>query len=376
MLNTLLRFTLKSSVALGFVGLLGAGTIFLHERAETQRAEASLAPDPIAVMTLVTQAQTGYEITDRFVGRLEPAQHANLSFERGGLVTDVLVEEGTKVGKGDLIAELDTALLAAERDRLLGQRKQILAQLELARLTTERQKTLQQRGHASSQQLDEARLAGRALEGQLIGVDAAIRRIEIDIEKAKILAPFAGTIGARMIDNGAVIDAGAPVVSLLETDRPQARIGVSPTVAQTLEPGRTVALYANDAEITGEIVTVRPDLSTATRTTSVLIDVLGNTPVKFGDTIELHVSRKIPGDGFWVPTAALSEGARGLWTVLTVKDSAAQDGLVVGQEAVEILHIEGARVYVRGTLEIGQRIIAAGRNRVIPGQMVVLADAN
>ena len=375
MLKSILKFFAKTVVALGFVALLGAGTVFLHQRSETQKAEAALAPSPIPVATMEARAETGYRVLDRFVGRLEPAQQADLSFERGGLVLNVMVDEGATVSEGDLIAELDTAILEAERDRLRGQRKQILAQLELARLTTKRQQTLQQKGHSSSQQFDEARLNATALEGELVGIDASIRRIAIDIEKAQIFAPFSGTIGARLIDTGAVIDAGTPVVSLLETGRPQARIVVAPVVARTLVPGKTVALYSDDVMVEGRIVTVRPDLSTATRTTGVLIDILGETAVKFGDTIELRISRAIAEDGFWMPISALSEGARGLWTVLTVKPGDA-DTLMVGQEAVEILHIDGDRVFVRGTLGDGQQVIANGRNRVIPGQVVTLSDAN
>ena len=62
---------------------------------------------------------------------------------------------------------------------------------------------------------------------------------------------------------------------------------------------------------------------------------------------------------------------RGLWNILTV---VTREGQAITQnEAVEILHIDGERAYVRGTFQPGAEIVAGGTNRVIAGQRVALA---
>ena len=51
-----------------------------------------------------------------------------------------------------------------------------------------------------------------------------------------------------------------------------------------------------------------------------------------------------------------------------------RDGVTsVAREAVEILHLEGERAYVRGTLGEGAKVVLGGTNRIIPGQKVALA---
>ena len=43
---------------------------------------------------------------------------------------------------------------------------------------------------------------------------------------------------------------------------------------------------------------------------------------------------------------------------------------------VEILHTDGDRVFVRGGLTDGARIVGGGRNRVIPGQIASLSETS
>ncbi|HIP77638.1 MAG TPA: efflux RND transporter periplasmic adaptor subunit [Kiloniellaceae bacterium] len=371
-MNRLLRTSFIALVAAGFLASLAGGAALLHLRAAQSKAEGAHSFTPIPVASLVLEAASGYAVAERFVGRLEPAQQARIAFERSGLVTAVTVEEGEAVTTGAVVATLDTAILEAERDRLLGQRKQVIASLELARLTEGRQRVLRDRGHASEQRLDEARLGAVALEGELAALDAAIRRVDVDLDKSVVRAPFGGRIGARFIDNGSVVDAGTPVVDILETGRPQARIGVSPEAAAALSLGEVLGLSANGRALQARIAAIRPDLTTATRTVGVLFDLLGEPEVNFGDTVELYLSRPVAAEGFWLPISALTEGERGLWSVLTLQPGD-NGSFRIGQEAVELLHTAGERVFVRGTLRAGDRVVANGRNRVVPGQQVSLA---
>ena len=57
-------------------------------------------------------------------------------------------------------------------------------------------------------------------------VKAQIASIDIDIAKSKITAPFDGIVSSRLIDEGAVVAAGTPLLTVLEADRRQARIGL------------------------------------------------------------------------------------------------------------------------------------------------------
>ena len=93
-----------------------------------------------------------------------------------------------------------------------------------------------------------------------------------------------------------------------------------------------------------------------------------------GNTVRLRLARDVTETGAWLQISALSEGYKGTWTALTLKPTEIDGQYQVGQEAVEILHTNGQQAFVRGTLTDGQRVITSGRNRVIPGQIVSLAE--
>lgn len=379
-----LRSAAAVVIKLSLVGAIGAGVFLgteaLRHRAEARLSEAQAEPAPLPVEVVRLRPESGYTVEDRFTGRLEPARRAALGFERGGLVLAILVDEGDRVAAGQTIARLDTATLEAERARLVAQREQIAAALDLARRTLARQEALEGQGHASAQRLDEARLAVAVEEARAAEIAAGIARLDVDIEKSVLSAPFSGTIGARRLDEGAIAAAGAAVVEMLESNAPRIRIGVSPDAAARLRVGAHATLLIEGAPTPARVVAVRPDLDLATRTVSALFAPTWPVAAAFGAIAELRLPHFVEEPGYWAPLAALVEGERGLWSVLVAApgQGAGQDqgeGAEIVREAVEVLHVEGDRAFVRGTLAPGAALLAGGSHRVAPGQRVVLANA-
>ncbi|MEM8688884.1 MAG: efflux RND transporter periplasmic adaptor subunit, partial [Pseudomonadota bacterium] len=364
-----LKWILMSGTALTFVGLMVAGTAALH-----MRANAEVPPQanpPVAVNTKPLVLVDSYEITERFAGRLEPARQTQLSFERAGLVRQVLVEEGDRVSKGDVVAALDTVKLKAERQTLKAQIGELNARRDLASATLKRQEELNKKGWRSAQNYDEARFSLQEIDASLTRVEAAIASLDVDIEKSELRAPFGGTIASRTTDEGAVVAAGSNIVELLETAQRQVRIGVSAEAAADLTVGERYKFLASGRTVSGTLIAKRPDLDPRTRTVSVLFSVAPQGSVPFGEIVELVLPRSVSARGTWLPISALSEGRKGLWSVLTVTER--DGGAVVEREAAEILHIEGDRAFVRGTFTAGARLLLEGVNRVTPGQQVALA---
>lgn len=365
-----LRWAGMGATALTFVGLMTAGITGLHHMANATAPVVAAPPVPVHAERVASVP--GYTVREQFVGRLEPARQTRLGFERSGLVTQVLVEEGDLVRQGQLIARLDTAKLRAERGMLDARRRELEAQKALAELTVDRKKRLMDGGHGSIEQHDEARFGLARFVAAIENIDASIKSLDVDIDKSELLAPFTGRVGARLVDEGTVASPNLPVVDLLEAERRQVRIGVSVEASSKLTQDRTYSLSAAGRTYSAKLVMVRPDLSTSTRTVSAVFDVEGAVDLPFGEIMELALDRHVQAKGFWLPLSALVEGRKGLWTVYTVD---VHDGeRVVQHEAVEILHTERARAFVRGTLASGAQIVLNGTNRVVPGQLVAVAQ--
>ena len=361
-----------------FAALFGAavlsGAVFavqgLYARADSSEALAPRPPLTVAITPLAIVES--YTIRESFVGQVEPARETMPAAERMGLVIEMLVEEGEQIRQDQIIARLDPVPLEIERTRLMAERDSLDAEIDLAKRTTDRQERLSGQGWSSRQRYDEARFGATALTARRAAVTAAIARIDLDLEKSVIQAPFDGVVADRMIDEGTVVSAGTGLVRLQEIDRPQARIGVPLERVAGLELGQELSLRNEGKPIKGRIAAITRDMQPGTRTVPVLVDLIAEEPLIMGQVVRLSLPREIPSQGAWVALSALQEAERGLWSLQTVV--AGPDGQTVRREAVEILHIEGERAFVRGTFADGASVVTVGAHKLSNGQAVAAVE--
>ena len=102
----------------------------------------------------------------------------------------------------------------------------------------------------STQQWDEADRGYAAQAAVLRRVAAQLESIDVDIEKSRLLAPFAGVVARRFVDEGAVVSAGEPLLRLLEIGHPEVRIGISVALAKSLKVGDERLVRADGRELT------------------------------------------------------------------------------------------------------------------------------
>ena len=354
--------------ALAIGGVALAGSLLLLNRSDAVEVQAVEAALPVPV--IVAEASDGYAVTRSFAGRVVARRETALAFELSGLVTEILADEGDRVAAGDTVALLDTRDLRLSLQRLDAERAELQARLALAVVTRERQQQLTRQGHASAQRYDEARFEEQALTASIERVDSAVAAIELDLDKSALRAPFAGTVGARMMDEGAVASPGAPVLQLLETDHLEAHVGVPAHLAGAFDVASRHRLLINGTPAEGVVRAVRRDLNTDTRTVTVVLEIDGDLSAPDGEIARLLVEEPVPQAGIWLPHTALTEGLRGLWTVFVVVEEADGTGWRVERAEVEVLHSETDRAFVRGTVAAADRVVEAGIHRLVPGQRV------
>ena len=271
------------------------------------------------------------------------------------------------MGAGQTLASLDVEAIEVALEGRRAGRRALEAQLELAELTAQRRGALEARGVAPAQAADEARLEAARLRAQIAEADAAIDALLLDKEKSVLKAPYDGRVGERHADSGAMLAAAAPVLSVLQKAPPRLRVGVPPEIAKGLSPGDVHEVAIGPAVVDAAVLRIRPDLDAQTLTQAVVLE-LDMAGAIDGLTGTLMLAETLPARGAWVPSSALREGERGLWTVL----AASSEG-VLRAVAVEILLVAADRAFVSGAFEPGIRIVAEGTHRVGPGDAVVAA---
>lgn len=408
------------------IGSMAVGAFALLLPVFAGGASEPTSPPPSEAADTAAALPVGVEVAEPvdsfvrervFTGTLVARRRSVISFERGGKLVELLVDEGDRVEQGQLLARLDTRrlsaqLAAAEADLaqsearldelVAGPRRQTIeaaraeaqslsAERDIARIRLSRREQLVRTNAVSREEYDEALynyqaaaaradVAAQTLDeleagtrreqvdaqrAQVAAIEARLADIKHELDDAVLLAPFTGCIAQRRLDEGAVISVGAPVFDLIESDALEAWVGVPPATARKVTVGAELIVRIDGVDRRATVQSVRPELDSETRTQNVVLCLQDADGLVAGQVARVGVREPVDMAGFWTPTAALTPGQRGLWAVYVVDDQ----GLAAARP-IELIEADGERSFIRGTLAAGERVIVEGSHRVVPGQRV------
>lgn len=367
--KTILRTMGRTVLTIGFIATAGAAVVFaqgfLVDRANAVPQPSPALPTPVSTHPVVHE--DSYSTERAFLGQIEPRSSVDLSFELSGLMTELFVTEGEHVEQGDRIAILDTALLEAEQKRLEALRSATEAQLIFAQTRVDRAENLQQRGFTSIEARDQATALRDELQNKIAETDAALRAIEINLTKSVLYAPISGRVSEQLVDAAETVSPGQTIVVILETSAPEFRVGLPLSVNP--DDVTAASVQVGSDTFPARLVQLRPDIDPVTRTRTAIFSLSQTEGIVFGQTASLVVEIKTSARGFWVELGALKQGDGSVWTVLAVDDKN-----MVRPAVVEVIHAEQDHVFVKGSLQDGDTLVAKGAHRVVPGQTVRLAQ--
>ncbi|MHC5210957.1 MAG: efflux RND transporter periplasmic adaptor subunit [Planctomycetota bacterium] len=226
-------------VAAGVLALLAWFVLPWAASALDRRPEVSVVRVPRPGASEVSgTAANGYVVARR---------EAALSTDIQGRIVELRVSEGDSVEEGDLIARLDTRQLEASLERTLADLETTRATAALARLDHERKEPLLTTGDISQAAVDEARAKRAEAEATVASLQAAVREIEIMIEKSSVFAPFSGVITSKNAEVGEVVSSVASgintrgsVATLVDFDTLEVQVELAQTSLQAARVGAEV----------------------------------------------------------------------------------------------------------------------------------------
>lgn len=182
----------------------------------------------------------------------------NLGSELSSKIVSIYAEEGDRVEKGELLIELDTALLESERGRaeaLVSTRQAERDQAEIDRELKERDfhrlKSLVEKGGASQQQVDQAEAAWKLAkaqvelaEGLLAQAESSLHYVEKQIAKSSLYSPISGVVLSRLAEPGEVAIPGRPLMVLGDLDRLWVRVFIAESEIGKISLGQEVTVLS------------------------------------------------------------------------------------------------------------------------------------
>lgn len=189
-------------------------------------------------------------------GYAEPYKTITVSAGESGVVTEVLVEEGALVKKGQVVARLDTGQLVAELD--IAKATTALQEIKVQKLGE-----LAKSGRAPTEEIDRARTDLKIRQAEM-------RKIEAAIETRTMRSPVDGVVTEVKRDPSEAVSLANPqVLTVVQIDRLLVNLFLPPTRAAKLQVGATVPLVLDGKPVSGVIEFISPVTDAASGTTRV-----------------------------------------------------------------------------------------------------------
>jgi len=237
---------------------------------------ATDAPPPDAsrpARVLVTHARLAVaDVPLRLPGSVEAVREAVVHARATGYVSRLLVDLGDTVHEGQLLAEIRAPETMDELHAAEARTAQASEQASWARESAERTQSLSQRGIATTQELDDARLAVSSAEQAQRAAEADAQRLRSVRRYQAVVAPFDGVIVERFVNPGQLVSESASDAGLFRVARVgelKVTIDVPQIYAPLVSVGQTVEVERPDAvgaSVTGTVWHVAGELTATTRT--------------------------------------------------------------------------------------------------------------
>jgi RND family efflux transporter MFP subunit len=319
------------------------------------------APPPAAVETApVEKRELAPHVT--VTGQVRSRAAADLSAAVGGRLAWV-AEPGTRVGKGGVVARLDTdELKLQEREQVARVRRGEISQAQLAR-EAERLKGL---GTAVSRNALEQAEANRDLAAADLEIArATLSQIQDRLARAELRTPFGGVVSERIKRAGEEVARGESVVRLLDPETLEIRLFLPLRHVRAIKPGDKVKVKFDGGEGSGRVRGIVPAGDPRSQSFEVLVDLPpARERLPSGSVIQVELPLGEPHALMAVPRDALIIRAEGLAVYRVGPDNKVQRMTVTTGIS------DGDWIAVEGQLLISDTVVVRGGENLHDGATV------
>jgi len=318
------------------------------ERTETVKTEKLIPVKTLAVNSSSTTAERNY------VGTAEESYAISLGFPLTGTVERVMVSEGQRVSKGQLLASLNSATAQNAHDIAMSTLRQ-------AQDAYDRIKSLHDKGSVTDLQFVEVET----------GLEKAKSMEDIsrkNLEDAKLFAPFAGIIARRSVEEGANVMPGVSIFKMVSIDEIDVKVPIPENEIAEIRMGQpaTVTVPAlGNREYRGTVHNKGVEGNRISRTYDIRIRVKNpQSELIPGMVCKVFLTQDVSGQRIVIPNKSVQtapDGRRYVWLA---------GGNIAKRRFITTGALTDFGVTVEDGLVVGDQLIIEGYNKVSEGMKV------
>lgn len=277
---------------------------------------------------------------------------------QGGLVAEILVEEGARVEAGQVLARLDD-------EQWVLQARQAEAQARAAADAVVRVRALAELDLVSAAEVDALASDSAVARAQEALADLLVRN-------ARITSPITGVVTHRYIEPGQEITTSEPAFAVANVDQLEARVAVPEREAPRVEVGQEAHILIGETGAplaTGRVARVRPvvDPESGTVRVTVTINAAEGPGLRPGQFVNVDIVTERLSDRITLPrTAVLVDGA-------TPRVYVIDNGRAV-ERPVVLGYSRGDEVQIESGVDEGDTVVVVGQDNLRPDVPVRLME--
>ena len=374
-------------VGLILIAVASGGYLGWQHFAHGPVAGNSEPPPPVPVIA-TTVKQQNFPIVLTGIGNVAALNSATVR----SLVTEQIIsidfKDGQLVKKGELLAQLDPSTYQAQFDQAEANLARDEAHLENGRINLGRYVPLAKQGFAPVQQVNTQQAKIAQEQAVIKGDQAAIEYAKTELSYTKLVAPFDGVAGIRLLDVGNIIHSsttrGSPtepnalvVINQVQPISVMFTLAAAdiPAVQEALAKGpvKAIALSADGkTELdTGTLAAIDNQANTTSGTIT-LKAIFPNKDRKLwpGMFVNVRVVTQVQDNGLTVPLDAVQQGPQGQFVFVVDSDHK------VAMQPVSVRETLNGEALIDKGLSPGETVVVRGQYRLTPGTVVSLANPN
>ena len=329
---------------------------------------AAAAARPAALVRTEIVQPTDRQTSVTLTGEIQARFRADLAIRVSGRVIARLVDVGTHVDAGAILALLDPAEQQADVDAAAAAVAAAQAELRLAKATFDRQSYLISTGFTTRAAFDQAQEGLRTAQGSLDSAEAQLGTAKDILGYTELRADADGVITARNLEVGQVVQAAQPVFTLAHDGERDAIFDVYESIFFGEFAGGAVSLkLVSDPGVSaiGYVREVSPVVDRKSSTVRVKV-AIQNPPAA------MTLGSAVSGTGRWKPlaqitlpwTALMAAGSRpAVWVIDPATKAASL-------KPVTIAGYEADAVMIKDGLAPGDRVVIDGGKLLSAGERV------
>jgi membrane fusion protein (multidrug efflux system) len=355
--------------------LLAAGMLTACQDRPAATPAARAVPVEVGVVT-VSARDAPLELM--LPGRLSAGQVAEIRPQVGGLVLKRLFTEGALVAAGQPLYQLDASSLQAERDRTAASLLKAQAQLVSSRAKVARDAELLRAAFISPAAAEDGTSALRQAEAEVAVARAALDATQLQLGRARIVAPIAGRIEVSTVSAGALVTANQTQALTTIQQLDPMFVDIVQSSAELLAlrrqlegqvSSRQVQLVLEDGSVHArpgvlQFSGVTVDRGTGSVTLRAVVPNPQGTLLP-GMVVQARLVAGVDRAVLLVPQQGVTRTPTGDATALVVVD-----GNKVERRRLQLARAVGNQWLVTSGLMAGDRLIVEGLQRVRAGQTV------